>query len=375
MTEAGLPWALLAELTHDCPLHCPYCSNPLELIGRTDELTAEEWGRVMREAAGLGVLSTHLSGGEPLRRRDLAEIVAATRDAGIYSQLVTSGLGLGPERLAELVAAGLDCVQLSVQHASPAESDLIAGTRAFEAKGRAAGLVRESGLALGLNVVLHRRNLDAVDAIIELGVSWGVQRIELANAQYQGWALRNLRALLPDREQLARAEESVARWRERLDGRIEIIWVLPDYFTGVPKPCMGGWGAVSLTVAPDGTVLPCPGAYVMEHLTFPNVRDASLADIWHGSPAFDAYRGTGWMNDTCASCSRRDLDFGGCRCQAYALTGDAARTDPACSLSPDHHLVKNAGAGSDSFVYRASVRGARGAGKTGGAGKPGGARR
>ena len=335
------PWALLAELTHACPLHCPYCSNPLELARRSQELTTDQWTDVLRQAAALGVVHTHLSGGEPLLRPDLEQIVAAAETAGIYTQLVTSGTGLDEARLTSLRAAGLHSVQLSVQHADPRANDRI-GKRpsSFAAKERAAALVRRSGLPLGLNVVLHRDNLDAIDDLIELGVSWGVDRIELANTQFYGWGLLNRAALLPTREQLARARKSVAQARERLADRIDLVWVVPDYFDGVAKPCMGGWGAVSLTVAPDGAVLPCPAAASLPDLDAPNVRDRPLAWIWNHSPAFNRYRGTDWMTGPCGSCPRREEDFGGCRCQAYALTGDAARTDPACALSPDHHLVR-----------------------------------
>ncbi|MEZ0076759.1 pyrroloquinoline quinone biosynthesis protein PqqE [Planotetraspora sp. GP83] len=351
------PWAMLAELTHGCPLHCPYCSNPTELISRSRELATADWERVMAEAAELGVVHAHLSGGEPLLRRDLVAIVEATERAGIYSQLVTSGVGLTEARLAELVAAGLHSVQLSVQAGDAAQSDRIAGKRSFAAKEDAAALVRQAGLALGLNVVLHRHNLDFIDDIVALGVSWGVERIELANTQFYGWALLNRAALLPTREQLARAEERLNHWRERLDG-IELIWVIPDYFEGVPKPCMGGWGAISLTVGPDGSVLPCPAAYAMEGLAMPNVRDHSLRWIWEESAAFNAYRGTEWMREPCVSCPRRDLDFGGCRCQAYAITGDAAATDPACRLSPDHQVIEELtrSQGDVPFVYRSPRR-------------------
>ncbi|MEV6167373.1 pyrroloquinoline quinone biosynthesis protein PqqE [Streptomyces sp. NPDC051954] len=342
MTAApARPWALLAELTHACPLHCGYCSNPLELTRRSRELTTEQWTDVMRQAGEFGVVHTHLSGGEPLLRRDLEPIVTAAEGAGIYTQLVTSGVGLDGARLSALAAAGLRSVQLSVQHADPSASDRIAGRRSFAEKERAAALVRAAGLPLGLNVVLHRENLDAVDALIELGVSWGVDRIELANAQFYGWGLLNRAALLPTREQLARARDVVERRRAEFtpDGP-DLVWVVPDYFDGVAKPCMGGWGAVSLTVTPDGTVLPCPAAASLPGLDPPNVRDRSLAWIWDHSAAFSRYRGTDWMADPCRTCSRRDEDFGGCRCQAYALTGDATRTDPACRLSPDHGLVR-----------------------------------
>ncbi|WP_214412688.1 pyrroloquinoline quinone biosynthesis protein PqqE [Sphaerisporangium fuscum] len=357
--EIPAPWAMLAELTHACPLRCPYCSNPLELIARSRELATEEWARVMAEAAELGVVHAHLSGGEPLLRRDLTAIVAAADGAGIYTQLVTSGAGLHRARLAELAAAGLRSVQLSVQDATAETSDRLAGTRSFAAKERAAGLVRESGLPLGVNVVLHRHNLDSIHEIIAVAVSWGAERVELANTQFYGWALRNRGALLPTRDQLSRAEEKVKAWRERLEDRVRLVWVVPDYFEGIPKPCMGGWGAVSLTVAPDGAVLPCPGAYVLPGLTFPSVREDGLRWIWERSPAFNAYRGTAWMDEPCAGCPRRETDFGGCRCQAYALTGHAGRTDPACSLSPDHHLVQRltaaAPAGDEPLVYRRPV--------------------
>ncbi|GAA3822903.1 pyrroloquinoline quinone biosynthesis protein PqqE [Sphaerisporangium flaviroseum] len=334
------PWAMLAELTHACPLHCPYCSNPLELVGRSRELSTEDWTRVMAEAAALGVVHAHLSGGEPLLRADLAAIVTAAEGAGIYTQLVTSGVGLHRSRMDELAGAGLRSVQLSVQDATAGASDLLAGARSFAAKERAALAIRESGLPFGLNVVLHRHNLDSIDEIIALGVAWGAERVELANTQFYGWALRNRGALLPTRDQLRRAEDRVGVWRARLAGQVELIWVVPDYFEGVPKPCMGGWGAVSLTVAPDGAVLPCPGAYALPGLAFPNVRDRALRWIWENSEAFNAYRGTAWMSGPCAGCPRRDVDFGGCRCQAYAITGRPERTDPACSLSPDHHLIR-----------------------------------
>ncbi|MET7615808.1 pyrroloquinoline quinone biosynthesis protein PqqE [Streptomyces sp. NPDC005408] len=369
-TAPARPWALLAELTHACPLHCPYCSNPLELTRRSRELTTEHWADLMRQAGEFGVVHTHLSGGEPLLRPDLEQIVTAAEAAGIYTQLVTSGTGLDEARLTELAGAGLRSVQLSVQHADPRTSDRIAGRTSFAAKERAAALVRDMGLPLGLNVVLHRENLDAIDAIVELGLAWGVDRIELANTQFYGWGLLNRAALLPTRDQLSRARDAVERWRERFSpgpgpgdragqpGRPDLVWVVPDYFDGVAKPCMGGWGAVSLTVTPDGTVLPCPAAASLPDLDPPNIRDHPLAWIWDHSRAFTRYRGTDWMADPCRSCSRRDEDFGGCRCQAYALTGDAARTDPACGLSPDHGIVRAladdsvAGTQTPPFVYR-----------------------
>jgi pyrroloquinoline quinone biosynthesis protein E len=350
------PWALLAEVTHACPLHCPYCSNPLELVRTSDELAAGEWERVFTEAADLGVVQAHISGGEPLLRRDLARIVAAAHRAGVYTQLVTSGLGLTAERLDELAEAGIDSVQLSLQDARRPGSDLIAGRESYTAKQAAAEVIRDAGLPFGLNVVLHRRNLDHLDEIIRVGATWGADRIELANTQFHGWALRNRAALLPARDQLQRARATVAAWREH-HRTPELVWVMPDYHEGVPKPCMGGWGARSLTVGPDGTALPCPAAYAIDGLNPPNVRDHSLAWIWEESGAFNAYRGTDWMTGPCKECPRRETDFGGCRCQAHALTGDARRTDPACSLSPDHHLVRDpaaaaATAPAEPFVYR-----------------------
>lgn len=352
MTEA--PWALLAEVTHACPLHCPYCSNPLELVRRSAELSAGDWARVFAEAAGLGVVQAHISGGEPLLRPDLVEITASAYRAGIYTQLVTSGVGLTAERLDALAQAGLNSVQLSLQDARRPGSDLIAGRPSFTEKEQAAAVIRDSGLPFGLNVVLHRRNLDHLQEIIEVGAAWGAERIELANTQFHGWALRNRAALLPRRDQLEHAESVIAAWRAR-HRRPELVWVMPDYFEGAPKPCMGGWGARSITVGPDGTALPCPAAYAIPGLDPPNVADRPLSWIWEESPAFNAYRGTDWMAEPCRTCVHREADFGGCRCQAHALTGDAARTDPACSLSPDHHLIRELTGAPDTgapFVYR-----------------------
>ncbi|MEV0178923.1 pyrroloquinoline quinone biosynthesis protein PqqE [Streptomyces sp. NPDC050625] len=335
------PWALLAELTHGCPLRCGYCSNPVELVGRSEELTAEQWAGVFRQAAALGVVQTHLSGGEPLLRRDLPDIVAAADTAGLYTQLVTSGLGLGERRLAALVDGGLRSVQLSVQHADPVASERIAGARSFAAKERAARLIRAAGVPFGLNVVLHRGNLDALDDLIALGVAWGADRIELANTQFHGWALRNRTVLLPTPEQTRRAHDTVTGWRQRLRDGPELVWVAPDLVDATAKPCMGGWGRVSLTVAPDGTTLPCPAAAALPGLDPPNVKDRPLDWIWRRSKAFNAFRGESWMPDPCRDCALRTTDHGGCRCQAYALTGDAARTDPACRHAPDHHLVRD----------------------------------
>jgi pyrroloquinoline quinone biosynthesis protein E len=335
------PFGLLAELTYGCPLHCPYCSNPLELAAYRDELSTAEWQRVLIEARELGVLQLHLSGGEPLLRRDLAEIVRGARGLGLYTNLITSALGLTPRRAEQLRAAGLDHVQISVQADEAALSDRLAGTPSFERKLEAARLVKQLGWPLTLNVVLHRQNLDRVDRILDLAEELGADRIELANTQYYGWALRNRAGLLPSRAQVERAEVLVRAARDRLAGRMEVIYVLPDYYSRYPKPCMGGWGRRQLTVVPDGNVLPCPTAHTLP-LPRASVREHSLAWIWERSPLFQRFRGTDWMPEPCRSCDRRELDFGGCRCQAFQLTGDAGRTDPVCHLAPDHGIVAEA---------------------------------
>ena len=335
------PLGLLAELTYRCPLHCSYCSNPLDLAAYGEELTTAEWQRVLAEARELGVLQLHLSGGEPLLRRDLAEIVQSAGELGLYTNLITSALGLTPRRAEQLLAAGLDHVQISLQADEAALSDRLAGTPSFERKLAAARLVKELGWPLTLNVVLHRHNIDRMNRVLDLAEELGADRIELANTQYYGWALRNREGLLPSRAQLERAEVVVRAARERLRGRMEIIYVLPDYYSRYPKPCMGGWGRRQLTVVPDGGVLPCPTAHDLP-LPRVSVRDHSLAWIWERSELFQRFRGTDWMPDPCRTCDRRELDFGGCRCQAFQLTGDAARTDPVCHLSPDHAIVAEA---------------------------------
>lgn len=335
------PFGMLAELTYSCPLHCPYCSNPLNLADYGEELSTEEWERVLGEARRLGVLQVHLSGGEPLRRRDLAQIVGCARELGLYTNLITSAIGLSRRRAQELREAGLDHVQISIQADEPALSDRIAGTPSYEKKVAAARMVKELGWPLTLNVVIHRHNIDRIGRVLDLAEELGADQIELANTQYYGWALRNRAALLPSRAQLERAEEVVRAARERLEGRMEIVYVIPDYYSKYPKPCMGGWGRRQLTVVPDGHVLPCPAAHVLP-LPKVSVREHPLEWIWEESPLFNRFRGTEWMPEPCRSCKRREVDFGGCRCQAFLLTGDAARTDPACHLSPDHGIVEEA---------------------------------
>ncbi|WP_211282806.1 pyrroloquinoline quinone biosynthesis protein PqqE [Amycolatopsis keratiniphila] len=333
------PLGMLAELTHRCPLHCPYCSNPVELIARDGELSTEEWISVLSQARELGVLQVHMSGGEPLARPDLPILVEHATKLGCYVNLVTSGLGLTESRLDDLVERGIAHIQLSVQGATADRADRLAGARAHDRKLVAAELIKKAGLPLSVNVVLHRQNHDQLAGIIDLAEKMGADRLELANTQYYGWALRNRDALMPTRRQLEEAEPIVRAATERLRGRMEVIYVVADYYEKYPKPCMYGWGARQLTVAPDGNVLPCPASTAIETLEFDNVRDKPLAWIWYESASFNAYRGEDWMPDTCGTCERRAIDFGGCRCQAFQLTGDAAATDPVCSRSPHRGVV------------------------------------
>jgi len=328
------PFSLLAELTHRCPLHCPYCSNPVQLASPVDELSTSEWTRVLVEAAELGVLHVGFSGGEPLQRPDLSQLIEAARDAGLYSNLITSSLGLTPRRAQELKTAGLDSIQISFQSHDELAADAIAGVRAHGAKLNAARLVRELGFPLTLNVVLHRSNIDQLPQIISLAESLQAERLELANTQYYGWAFKNRQFLLPSRAQVNAAANTTAAAKKRLLGKMEILFVVPDYYSDRPKPCMNGWGRRHLTVNPAGDVLPCPTAGEIKGLRFENVRNQSLSWIWLQSEAFNRFRGTEWMPEPCRSCEFHEIDFGGCRCQAALLTGDASVTDPACELSP-----------------------------------------
>jgi PqqA peptide cyclase len=339
-TEIGAPIGLLAELTHRCPLGCPYCSNPLQLEQRADELDAETWRRVFVEAAALGVLQVHLSGGEPASRRDLVDIVEGCAAAGLYSNLITSGIGLTEPRVEALAQAGLDHVQLSIQDSDETTADRIAGYRgAYARKRKVAEWVIRSGMPLTINAVIHRANIARVTEIVEAAVELGARRVEIAHTQYYGWALANRAALMPTPEEAAAAWAAVEAMRGRLEGTIVIDHVAPDYYAHTPKPCMGGWGRKTLNVSPSGKVLPCHAAPTIPGLEFWSVLDQSLADIWRDSPAFNAFRGTDWMAEPCRSCPRREIDFGGCRCQALALVGDARATDPVCHLSPRHDLI------------------------------------
>jgi PqqA peptide cyclase len=328
------PYSLLAEVTHRCPLHCPYCSNPIELARRNRELVTADWNRVLKEAAAMGVLHVGFSGGEPLLRTDLADLIAAARASGLYSNLITSSLGLTRERAIELKDAGLDSVQISFQADEEVIGDNIAGTKAHQKKLQAAQLVRELGFPLTVNVVLHRGNIERLEKIIALAEALHAERLELANTQYYGWAFRNRAALLPTRTQVENALAMTQAVRQRLFGKMEILFVVPDYYSDRPKPCMHGWGNRHITVNPAGDVLPCPTAGEIPGLEFDNVRARSLQWIWAESNSFNQFRGTEWMPEPCRDCEFREQDFGGCRCQAALLTGNAAVTDPACALSP-----------------------------------------
>src|SRR3984893_13597659 len=336
---APRPYALLAALSYRCPLHCPYCSNPTR--ARSDgDLTTDEWRRVLREATELGVLQVGFSGGEPLVRRDLAELVRGAREAKLYTNLITSGVGLDESRAGELREAGLDSVQLSFQSDDVGLADEIAGARAHQRKVGAASFIRAVGISLSLNFVIHRRNIDRLPEMIELAETLGAERVELANVQFYGWAFLNRSALLPMREQVVRAREIAIAAKERLAAKIDVFYVLPDYYETRPKPCLNGWGQRYLTVNPIGDVLPCPTASsAIPDLRFENVRERALDWIWRESESFNSFRGTEWMPEPCRSCPQREIDFGGCRCQAALLTGNAANTDPVCELSPNRAHV------------------------------------
>jgi len=353
--SAPRPLGLLAELTHRCPLGCPYCSNPLALEGRTDELDTATWVRVFREAAGLGVLQVHLSGGEPAARRDLVEITQGAHDAGLYTNLITSAVGVTDKLLNGLSEAGLDHVQISIQDSEAESADHIAGYKgAFRRKQALAAQVTALKIPLTVNAVMHRANIDRIDQMVDMALALGATRVEIAHAQYYGWALKNRGALMPTEDQVKRSTVTVEALRAKHHGAIVIDAVVPDYHARYPKACVGGWGRRSLNVTPSGRVLPCHAAETLPDLEFWNVREHSLADIWDNSPSFRAFRGTDWMQEPCRSCARREVDFGGCRCQAFALTGDARATDPVCHLSPHHaHVGELAGVQEDvPYAYR-----------------------
>lgn len=352
------PMAMLAELTHRCPLACPYCSNPLELVQASEELSTAEWMDIFRQAAALGVLHLHLSGGEPASRRDLVELTLAATALGLYTNLITSGVGLTEARVDALAKAGLDHLQLSIQGATPERADIVGGYKGgYARKIAVAGWVRNAGIPLTVNAVCHRQNIDELNAMVALAIELGARRIEIATVQFHGWAERNRQALMPTEDQVGRATAFVDEARRRLAGILVIDYVPADYYARFPKACMGGWGRIGLNIAPSGRVLPCHAAETIPGLSFDNVREKSLSEIWYQGSAFNAYRGDEWMQEPCRSCDRKHIDFGGCRCQAMALAGDSAATDPVCSYSPLHDALRES-AGKDSqpaqadFVYR-----------------------
>ncbi|MET0576811.1 MAG: pyrroloquinoline quinone biosynthesis protein PqqE [Mesorhizobium sp.] len=338
MSEALLPpIGMLAELTHRCPLQCPYCSNPTELMKANRELDTETWLYLFGQAADLGVLQVHLSGGEPTLRRDLEQLIAGLSSRGVYTNLITAGVGIAEGRIEAFSEAGLDHVQLSFQGAHAETTERIGNNRGgHQKKLETARRVRAARLPLTINAPIHRHNIGEVPDFIELALSLGAERLEIANVQYSGWALVNRDALMPDRDTVERQVEIVGQAQERLRGILNIDFVTPDYFAIYPKPCMGGWARDAFMVAPDGTVLPCHAAHTIRSLTFERFGDRSLAEIWSDSPAFNAFRGTNWMQEPCRGCERREIDWGGCRCQAMAIAGDPAATDPACVKSPVH---------------------------------------
>jgi PqqA peptide cyclase len=338
---AGPRW-LLAELTYRCPLHCVFCYNPVDYSAHGAELSTDDWVRVLREGRALGAVQLGFSGGEPLLRSDLEILVAEARELGFYSNLITSGVGLNQTRIRAFKEAGLDHIQLSFQDSTRELNDFLSSTRTFDLKLKAARLIKDHDYPMVLNVVLHRLNIDHVGKILEMAEQLGAEYVELANTQYYGWGYLNRDRLLPTREQLERANEITQRFRDRVGERMRIFFVVPDYFETRPKPCMNGWGSVFLTVTPDGTALPCHAARMLPGLAFPNVRDSNLEAIWYESEGFARYRGDAWMKEPCRSCPEKMKDFGGCRCQAYMLTGDPANADPVCDLSPDHHRVTDA---------------------------------
>ena len=336
------PLALIAEITHRCPLHCVYCSNPVQLAATQAELSTGEWRNIFQKAGKLGMLHVHFTGGEPLARADLAELIAAARAAGLYTNLITSGIGVSGQRLKTLVDAGLDHFQLSFQDSREDAANWIAGAKAHAHKIELARAIRQYKVAFTVNLVVHRQNLDHLEEMIAFIEQMNPERVEIAHTQYYGWALLNRAVLMPTRAQVERAVEVVAAAEQRLAGRIRIDSVVPDYYARYPKACMGGWGRRLMLINPAGKVLPCHAAEVIPGLEFENARERTLEWIWQESSSFRRFRGEDWMPEPCRSCDRRSEDFGGCRCQALLLTGDPTVTDPACSLAPKHHLVEAA---------------------------------
>ena len=343
MTQAGSetknkttpPLWLLAELTYRCPLQCPYCSNPLEISKYQNELSTEDWVRVMQQARKMGATQLGFSGGEPLVRPDLEELIQEARGLGYYTNLITSGVGMDEARVKRFKDAGLDHIQISFQASDEELNNFLGGSKTFEHKKEMVRIVKSYEYPMVLNIVIHRKNIDQIRDILEMTVELEADYVELASTQYYGWSRINVDQLLPTRAQLANAEKVAKEFQDKLKGKSKIIYVIPDYFEDRPKACMNGWGSIFLTIAPDGTALPCHEAAQLP-IEFPNVKDYSISDIWNGSPGFNHFRGFEWMKEPCRSCDEKEKDFGGCRCQAFMMTGDAANTDPVCDKSPKH---------------------------------------
>lgn len=336
------PRWLLAELTYKCPLQCPYCSNPLDYTKHSEELSTEDWKRVLSQARKMGAVQLGFSGGEPLTRQDLPELVQHARQLGYYSNLITSGYGLTEEKIIQLKDAGLDHIQVSIQASSQELNDHLAGTTSYQTKKEVAHLVKKHGYPMVLCVVIHRENIHQMPEILAMAEELGADYLELANTQYYGWAHKNRDLLMPTKEQFDEAEAIAQTYKEKVAGKMKIYYVIPDFHEDRPKACMNGWGTTFLTIAPDGAALPCHSARELPGLDCPNVNEMSVAEIWNESKAFNFFRGTDWMKEPCRSCDEKEKDFGGCRCQAYILTGDMNKTDPVCSKSPDHHVIEEA---------------------------------
>ena len=342
VTKPGPPLWLLAELTYRCPLHCAFCFNPVDFAQHENELSTEQWVSTLKQARALGSVQCGLSGGEPLLRDDLEEIVSEAQQLGFYTNLLTSGVGLNEARAKALKDAKLDHIQLSFQDSTKELNDFLSNTKTYDLKNRVAALIKDHDWPMVLNCVIHRLNIDFVDKIIEMALDLGAEYLELANAQYYSWAKVNRDHLLPSREQIEKAEAVTNRYRDKYGDRIRIFFVVPDYYETRPKKCMNGWGNVFLTVAPDGTALPCHTAAMLPGLSFPSVKEHSIEHIWYESEGFNRYRGDSWMSETCRTCPEKENDYGGCRCQAFMLTQDPAATDPVCDKSPHRHLIDQA---------------------------------
>ncbi len=351
-----IPYAVLCELTHRCPLSCPYCSNPLQLEMKSNEVSTEVWKKALSEAVKLGILQAHFSGGEPTARKDLEELIKHAAKEGLYTNLITSGVLVNEDRLKKFYDSGLDHVQISIQDTDPENSEKIAGFKGHNKKIEVCKLVRKVGLPLTINSVMHRQNLHNLKSMIELAVDLDAERLEVAQVQYYGWALKNQTAFLPTREQLDNATKIVEEARVKYKGVLAIDYVVPDYYAKKPKSCMGGWGRQFLNITPAGKVLPCHAAESLTFLDFDNIKDKPLSWIWEHSESFNRFRGTDWMPEPCRSCERREIDWGGCRCQAFALTGNADAADPACEFSPYRNVLEEplskAGTDTPEFIYR-----------------------